>query len=114
MCRMFAMSGGAAAVSAKPWLLEAPDSLTKQSHRNPDGTGLGIFDTEGRPVVHKAPISAFTDTAFASEARSERSRTFLAHVRFASTGAKTLANTHPFEQDERLFAHHRVLARPDQ
>lgn len=110
MCRLFAMSGGAQPVSAKLWLLEAPDSLTTQSHRNPDGTGLGIFDTEGRPVVHKAPISAFTDTDFASEARSERSRTFLAHIRFASTGAKTLANTHPFEQDERLFAHNGVLA----
>jgi predicted glutamine amidotransferase len=110
MCRLFAMSGGIEPVSAKLWLLEAPDSLTTQSHRNPDGTGLGIFDAEGRPVVHKAPISAFTDTAFASEARSERSRTFLAHIRFASTGAKTLANTHPFEQDERLFAHNGVLA----
>jgi predicted glutamine amidotransferase len=110
MCRLFAMSGGAEPVNAKLWLLEAPDSLTRQSHRNPDGTGLGIFDAEGRPVVHKAPISAFSDKAFASEARSERSRTFLAHVRFASTGAKTLANTHPFEQDGRLFAHNGVLA----
>jgi predicted glutamine amidotransferase len=110
MCRLFAMSGGAEPVSAKLWLLEAPDSLAAQSHRNPDGTGLGIFDGEGRPVIHKAPISAFDDTAFASEARSERSRTFLAHIRFASTGAKTLANTHPFEQDERMFAHNGVLA----
>jgi glutamine amidotransferase len=110
MCRLFAMSGGVEPASAKLWLLEAPDSLTTQSHRNPDGTGLGIFDAEGRPVVHKAPISAFDDTAFASEARSERSRTFLAHIRFASTGAKTLANTHPFEQDGRLFAHNGVLA----
>ena len=110
MCRLFAMSGGAEPVSAKLWLLDAPDSLAAQSRRNPDGTGLGIFDAEGRPVVHKAPISAFSDKAFASEARSERSRTFLAHVRFASTGALTLANTHPFEQDGRLFAHNGVLA----
>jgi len=110
MCRLFAMSGGGEPVSAKLWLLDAPDSLAAQSHKNPDGTGLGIFDAEGRPVVHKAPISAFSDKAFASEARSERSRTFLAHVRFASTGAKTLANTHPFEQDGRLFAHNGVLA----
>lgn len=110
MCRLFAMSGGAEPVSAKLWLLDAPDSLAAQSHRNPDGTGLGIYDTEGRPVIHKAPISAFSDMDFASEARQERSRTFLAHVRFASTGAKTLANTHPFEQDGRLFAHNGVLA----
>ena len=110
MCRLFAMSGGAEPVSAKLWLLDAPDSLAAQSHKNPDGTGLGIFDAQGRPVVHKAPISAFSDTDFASEAREECSRTFLAHVRFASTGAKTLANTHPFEQDGRLFAHNGVLA----
>ena len=110
MCRLFAMSGGAEPVSAKLWLLDAPDSLAAQSHKNPDGTGLGIFDAQGRPVVHKAPISAFSDTDFACEAREERSRTFLAHVRFASTGAKTLANTHPFEQDGRLFAHNGVLA----
>jgi len=103
------MSGGARPLSAEFWLLDAPDSLTVQSHRNPDGTGLGIFDPEGRAVVHKAPISAFSDADFTSEARRERSRTFLAHIRFASTGALTLANTHPFEQEGRLFAHNGVL-----
>lgn len=104
------MSGGAEPVSAEFWLIDAPDSLLGQSHHNPDGTGLGIFDEQGRPVVHKAPISAFTDAAFAHEARQERSRTFLAHVRFASTGPLTLANTHPFEQEGRLFAHNGVLS----
>ena len=34
-----------------------------------------------------------------------KSTTFLAHVRYASTGAHTMVNTHPFEQDGRLFAH---------
>jgi predicted glutamine amidotransferase len=109
MCRLFAMSGGGEPVSARVWLLEAPDSLSAQSHHNPDGTGLGIFAADGRPTVHKAPISAFSDTAFAAEARTERSRTFLAHIRFASTGAKTIENTHPFEEDGRLFAHNGVL-----
>jgi predicted glutamine amidotransferase len=47
--------------------------------------------------------------AFAHEARRERSRTFLAHIRFATTGARTLANTHPFQQDGRLFAHNGML-----
>jgi predicted glutamine amidotransferase len=104
------MSGGARPLSAEFWLLDAPDSLTAQSRRNPDGTGLGIFDLRGHAVVHKAPISAFNDAAFAHEARRESSRTFLAHIRFASTGALTLANTHPFEQEGRLFAHNGVLA----
>jgi glutamine amidotransferase len=110
MCRLFAMSGGERPVSAEFWLLDAPDSLDAQSHRNPDGTGLGIFDPDGHPVVHKAPISAFSDAPFAHEARQERSRTFLAHIRFATTGAHTLVNTHPFEQHGRLFAHNGVLA----
>jgi glutamine amidotransferase len=109
MCRLFGLSGGAQPLRAEFWLLDAPDSLTVQSHRNPDGTGLGIFDPKGHAVVHKAPISAFNDAAFAHEARRERSRTFLAHIRFASTGALTLANTHPFEQEGRLFAHNGVL-----
>ena len=110
MCRLFAMSAGARPLSAEFWLLDAPDNLTLQSHRNPDGTGLGIFDPQGRAVVHKAPISAFSDADFAYESRRERSRMFLAHVRFASTGALTFANTHPFEQEGRLFAHNGGLA----
>jgi len=109
MCRLFAMSGGPEPLSAEFWLLGAPDSLTAQSHRNPDGTGLGTFDPAGRAVVHKAPISAFSDTEFVREAHRERSRTFLAHIRFASTGARTLVNTHPFEQEGHLFAHNGVL-----
>jgi predicted glutamine amidotransferase len=110
MCRLFALSGGREPVSAEVWLLDAPDSLAVQSRHNPDGTGLGTFDEHGRPVVRKQPISAYSDAAFAREARHERSRTFLGHVRFATAGALTLENTHPFEQDGRLFAHNGVLA----
>lgn len=108
MCRLFGLSAGTEPVSARIWLLEAPDSLDAQSHHNPDGTGLGIFDGT-RPVVHKAPIAAFDDAAFAREAREERSPSFLAHIPFASTGARAIENTHPFEQDGRLFAHNGVL-----
>jgi predicted glutamine amidotransferase len=110
MCRLFAMSGGAKPLSAEFWLLHASDSLDVQSHRNPDGTGLGTFAADGHAIVHKAPISAFRDADFAREARRESSRTFLAHIRFATTGALTLANTHPFEQDRRLFAHNGEFA----
>jgi predicted glutamine amidotransferase len=110
MCRLFGMSGGAEPLSAEFWLLDASDSLDVQSHRNPDGTGLGTFAADGNAIVHKAPISAFRDADFAREARRESSRTFVAHVRFATTGALTLANTHPFEQDGRLFAHNGEFA----
>jgi glutamine amidotransferase len=64
-----------------------------------------VFDSAGRPLVDKQPIAAWQDAEFATEARNARSRTFVAHVRYASTGAHTVGNTHPFAHDGRLFAH---------
>jgi glutamine amidotransferase len=109
MCRLFGMSGGRDPVRATFWLLEAPDSLAEQSRREPDGTGLGTFDSDGRPVVSKQPLAAYEDEQFAREAREVSSRTFIAHVRYASTGAVSPENTHPFEQRGRLFAHNGVI-----
>jgi predicted glutamine amidotransferase len=109
MCRLFGLSSGSEPVRATFWLLEAPDSLAQQSRHNPDGTGLGIFDEDGRPIVYKQPIAAYKDQSFAQEAREVSSPTFVAHVRYASTGAISLQNTHPFEQSGRLFAHNGVV-----
>jgi predicted glutamine amidotransferase len=109
MCRLFGMSGGDEPVRATFWLLRAPDSLAVQSRREPDGTGIGFFHDSGRPAVVKQPLAAYEDRAFATEARTLRSRTFVAHVRFASGGGLTMANTHPFERDGRLFAHNGVI-----
>ncbi len=109
MCRLFGMSGGGEPVRATFWLLEAPDSLAQQSRREPDGTGLGTFDADGRPVVCKQPLAAYEDQEFAREARDVTSRTFVAHVRYASTGAVSAENTHPFEQRDRVFAHNGVI-----
>ena len=109
MCRLFGMSGGDEPVQATFWLLEAPDSLAEQSRREPDGTGLGVFTADGKPEVFKQPLAAYEDQAFAREARSVTSRTFVAHVRYASTGGLVRKNTHPFEQRDRLFAHNGVI-----
>ena len=109
MCRLFGMSGGREPVRATFWLLEAPDSLSQQSRREPDGTGLGAYDPDGKPIVSKQPLAAYEDQQFAQEAREVSSRTFVAHVRYASTGAVTAKNTHPFEQRDRLFAHNGVI-----
>jgi glutamine amidotransferase len=103
------MSGGRERVRATFWLLEAPDSLAAQSRREPDGTGLGAFDEHGHPVVYKQPLAAYEDQRFAEKAREVESRTFVAHVRYASNGAVALENTHPFEQSGRLFAHNGVI-----
>ncbi len=109
MCRLFGLHAGPPPVSATFWLLDAPDSLAAQSHRNPDGAGIGVFGPDGAPHVDKQPIAAWADTAFAAEARTLTGTTFVAHVRHASTGGRTVANTHPFLQDGRLFAHNGVV-----
>jgi predicted glutamine amidotransferase len=109
MCRLFGMSGGSEPVRATFWLLQAPDSLAQQSRHEPDGAGIGCFDADGRPVVTKQPLAAYEDREFAAEARELESRTFVAHVRYASNGGLTLPNTHPFEQDGRLLAHNGVI-----
>ena len=45
MCRLFGMSAGRARVSATFWLLDADDSLRRQSHANPDGTVRQLWET---------------------------------------------------------------------
>ncbi|WP_061300705.1 class II glutamine amidotransferase [Herbidospora cretacea] len=108
MCRLFGLTAAPHRTKATFWLLDAPDSLTAQSHRDPDGAGLGYY-SGGEARTHKAPIAAYEDRCFAEEAKQEVSATFIAHVRFASTGGLERKNTHPFEQDNRLFAHNGVV-----
>ena len=109
MCRLFAMSSAPERVRATFWLLEAQDSLSVQSRRDPDGTGLGYFRSDGTPVLHKAPIAAYEDRAFAEAAKTAESSTFIAHVRYASTGGVSKQNTHPFCADGRMLAHNGVI-----
>ncbi|MCU7729120.1 class II glutamine amidotransferase [Actinoplanes sp. KI2] len=109
MCRLFGLTAAPRRVAATFWLLDASDSLAVQSRREPDGVGLGVFGPDGTPEVHKAPIAAYQDPDFAREAREERAATFVAHIRYASTGGLTPANTHPFDQHDRLLAHNGVI-----
>jgi predicted glutamine amidotransferase len=88
MCRLFGLHADRRVVTATFWLLEAPDNLVEQSKRNPDGTGLGVFEAEAHEVT---------------------GTTFIAHVRYSSSAALELRNTHPFLQDDRIFAHNGVV-----
>jgi predicted glutamine amidotransferase len=109
MCRLFGLHADKRVVTATFWLLEAPDNLAEQSRRNPDGTGLGVFESDGMPVLYKQPIAAWHDREFATEAHELTSTTFIAHVRYSSSAALDLCNTHPFLQDDRIFAHNGVV-----
>jgi predicted glutamine amidotransferase len=113
MCRLFGLNSGHTRVKATFWLLDAPDSLEAQGHRNVDGSGVGYFAADGAPVIDKEPEPAFADPAFVHAARDCESETFVAHVRLASTGGRTLANTHPFTMDGAIMAHNGGFAELD-
>ena len=105
MCRLFGLTAGDNRVRATFWLLDAPDSLQVQSWRNADGSGIGFFDPAGTPVLDKQPEPAFCDPEFIHEARHAVSTQFVAHVRWATVGARTVRNTHPFAMQGRIMAH---------
>ena len=109
MCRLFGLHADKRVVTATFWLLEAPDNLVEQSKRNPDGTGLGVFEADGKPVLYKQPMAAWQDSQFAAEAHELTGTTFIAHVRYSSSAALEVRNTHPFVQDDRIFAHNGVV-----
>ena len=90
MCGLFGMTAGWRPLPATFWLLEAPDSLAEQSRRNPDGYGIATYEADGTPRVDKRPAAAYEDESFAREAKERESPTFVARVRYASTGAVTL------------------------
>src|SRR5271154_3237469 len=105
MCRLFGLTAGSAPIKATFWLLDAPDSLAVESHRNADGSGIGYFGPAGEPVLDKQPEPAFSDQEFTHAAKQAESSAFVAHVRLASTGGRTLQNTHPFAMAGRIMAH---------
>jgi predicted glutamine amidotransferase len=105
MCRLFGLTAGAARVRATFWLLDAPDSLEIQGHRNVDGSGIGFFDSVGAPVLDKEPEPAFRDETFIHAAKEAESSAFVAHVRWATAGGRTMRNTHPFAMHGRIMAH---------
>jgi glutamine amidotransferase len=105
MCRLLGLTAGREPISASFWLLDAPDSLEVQSRRNADGSGIGFFDLSGTPVLDKQPEAAFQDEEFTREAKQARSPVFVAHVRWATAGGRTVQNTHPFAMQGRIMAH---------
>jgi predicted glutamine amidotransferase len=105
MCRLFGLTAGTTRVRATFWLLDAPDSVEVQSRRNADGSGIGFFGPAGSPVLDKQPEPAFSDQEFIREAARAESATFIAHVRLATAGGRTVANTHPFAMNGRIMAH---------
>ncbi len=91
-------------------LCSAPNALRFQSHRHPHGWGIAWYQA-GRVHVERGLLPAHADEAFVEAARAARSRVVIAHVRDASVGPVSAANTHPFVHGRWIFAHNGTVAR---
>ena len=108
MCRLFGsrsrVPGGVAHE-----LLHGSNALRVQSHKHPDGWGLGWY--EGRtPRVVRSLAPAHGDREFEKLSSFLNAETVVAHVRQASVGRIATVNTHPFRRGPWLFAHNGTLA----
>jgi predicted glutamine amidotransferase len=114
MCRLFALHAGDRDVAADFWLLNAPDSIAHQSEVNADGYGLAALTSKGGLIVTRSPVEAASNEAYQAVAERLVATEMIVHLRYANTGETSLANTHPFAQDGRLFAHNGVVGDLDQ
>ncbi len=109
MCRLFALHSGERDVTAEFWLLDAPDSMARQSEANADGYGLAALTAGHGMILVRNPVEAATNPAYNQLARRLVACQMMVHLRYADTGDVSLLNTHPFSEDGRLFAHNGVV-----
>lgn len=109
MCRLFALHSGERDVAADFWLLDAPDSMARQSEANADGYGLAALTAGHGMVLVRNPVEAATNPGYNQLGRHLVACQIVVHLRYADTGAVSLLNTHPFSEDGRFFAHNGVV-----
>jgi hypothetical protein len=64
MCRLFALHAGDRDVAADFWLLDAPDSIARQSEINADGYGLAALTSKHGLILMRNPVEAAGDMAY--------------------------------------------------
>lgn len=110
MCRMYASLGGR---GPEPEELLAFRGLCDTGCGGPHGDGWGLVGYHERGAPHllgKSLLPAALDKSFEAAAQQAGGfRAVLAHLRKASSGAKTLDNTHPFVMGPWSFAHNGTI-----
>jgi predicted glutamine amidotransferase len=106
MCRMLGIAA-TAPVSPRELLCEAPRSLRELSREHADGWGIAVRDNEAWTVDRGTACAALC-SKFA-ELTDRKTRLMIAHVRKATVGKTSIANTHPFRRDGFVLAHNGTL-----
>lgn len=104
MCRLLAVVSSEA-TDFRFSLRDAPRNLAHLSHEHPDGWGLAVHDAGHGWTVAKHPEKAHADPRFEHAVGRARGTVLVAHIRKATVGVTSAANTHPFRRDRWVFAH---------
>lgn len=110
MCRLFAQ------ISPEPlgidnWMQGGARPFVDWSTEHKHGWGIGWYQ-QGRPHVVKEPKPARESDLFAQTAVSALAPIIIAHLRKATCGEYTEANSQPFQQGNWLFTHNGTVDRP--
>jgi glutamine amidotransferase len=105
MCRMFGMAARSP-LSSSEWLIEGPRSLRVLSREHADGWGIATHD--GAWQVERGTDCAAVSDRYTALAR-EPATLAIAHVRKATVGVTSLANTHPFQRGDFVLAHNGTI-----
>jgi predicted glutamine amidotransferase len=105
MCRVFGCVAAEPA-SIRHELLDAENPMIRQSEDHDSGWGMAVYKRGdgSQPQLVRFPEAAHADGDF-RKATSTRGRIFNVHVRRATMGGLTLANTHPFCLGNYSFGH---------
>lgn len=110
MCRIFG------AVGPKPFsvrheLLSAHNPLIKQSESHDSGWGLAVYGgvSGEQPALERFPLAAHMDPRF-ENATARTGQIFNVHVRRATLGGLSEANTHPFSNGPYSYSHNGTIA----
>ncbi len=113
MCRVFGCVA-AEPVSIREELVEGENPLVRQAEVHDSGWGMAAYPTTdgGQPTLVRFPEAARAGAEL-ERATALRGRIFNVHVRRATLGGLTLANTHPFLLGNYSFGHNgTVIAYP--
>lgn len=109
MCRLYGYIGEKPA-HLHCSLIEAENSIVKQSLKNADGWGIASYDEQRKLTLQKEPIRAKCSKNFEILASSIQAKTVLSHIRWATVGEISKRNTHPFSFQNWSFAHNGGIA----
>lgn len=109
MCRLFGLVANRE-VDVEFSMLGAYNNFKSQAKSNPDGWGIGWFESGGFKV-EKFSEDAFESKNFDELVKKVKSNIIIAHVRNASSGKVSKENSHPFVFKNWIFAHNGTVSK---